>query len=252
MTDLDGAYRLSKALAMASVMPDALRGKPSDVLALMLYGQDLGMSPMQAIQSIYVVKGKPQLSATGWIALAQRAGYRITEIESTDERATVEISHPGRPDRKPHRETYTLERAAKAGLVHIKDGKAIARSSKGDPLPWEAHTQIMLRNRALTTAAKFYCPEVALGFDIEGGYDYIPDDTMVEVLPPEVVEDVVVSEKAAEEVASLVGEFDFTTSTEKTSAGAVIQPEPPADYTCFCGAVGEHFEDDCPKAAADA
>lgn len=251
MTDLDGAYRLAKALAMASVMPDALRGKPSDVLALILYGQDLGMSPMQALQSIYVVKGKPQLSATGWIALAQRQGYRIVEIESTDERATIEICHPGRPDRKPHRETYTLERAQKAGLVHIKDGKAFSRSKNGDPLPWEAHTQVMLRNRALTTAAKFYCPEVALGFDIEGSYDYIPDsDTVVEVVPPEVVQDVVVvePEKVADEVASLVGEFNFAAPVD----AEVIEPEVPADYACICGTVGEHFEDDCPKAAADA
>jgi hypothetical protein len=252
MTDLDGAYRLAKALAMASVMPDALRGKPSDVLALIMYGQDLGMSPMQAIQSIYVVKGKPQLSATGWIALAQRQGYRIVEIESTVERATVEISHPGRPDRKPHRETYTLERAAKAGLCRIgEDGKAIARSSKGDPLPWEAHTQVMLRNRALTTAAKFYCPEVALGFDIEGSYDYIPDhETVVEVAPPEVVEDAVVvePEKVAEEVASLVGQYDFTAAVDAD----VVEAEVPADYECLCGAVGKHFEDECPKAAADA
>jgi hypothetical protein len=84
MTDLDEAYRLSKNLALASLMPDALRGKPSDVLAMMLYGQDLGLSPMQAIQGIYVVKGKPQLSGTTWIALARKAGHRVRIIESND------------------------------------------------------------------------------------------------------------------------------------------------------------------------
>jgi hypothetical protein len=73
--DLDDAYRLSKALSMASVLPDTIRGNPNDVLALMLYGQDLGMSPMQSIQGIYVVKGKPQLSATTWIALARQRGH---------------------------------------------------------------------------------------------------------------------------------------------------------------------------------
>jgi len=253
MVDLDSAYRLAKNLAIADIMPSDLRKKPSDVLAIMLYGQDLGMTPMQSIQGIYVVKGKPQLSSTTWIALARRAGHKVRIIESTDERCTVEITRADDPE-QPHRETYTLDMAARAGLCGLKDGKAYSRSSKGDRLPWEAYTQLMLRNRAVSNAGKFACPEVALGFAIEGDYDYIPDDTVVEVVPPEVMQDVVVTapEKAVEEIASLVGEFDFTASAEKSSDSAVIQPEPPADYTCLCGAVGEHFEDDCPKAAADA
>ncbi|MFI6883422.1 recombinase RecT [Streptosporangium canum] len=250
MTDLDAAYRLAKALAMAGVMPNALRGKPSDVLALMLYGQDLGLSPMQSIQGIYVVKGKPQLSSQTWTALARRAGHKVREIESTRERCTIEITTKDDPEH-PHRETYTIKLAAEAGLVTIKeDGTLWARSQKGERLPWETNTKTMLRNRAISNGAKLACPEVALGFAIEGDYDYIPDDTVVEVVAPEVMQDVVVTEpeKAVEEIASLVGEFDFSTAVE----AEVVQPEPTANYTCLCGAVGEHFEDDCPKAAADA
>jgi hypothetical protein len=245
--DLDSAYRLSQALAMASVLPDRLRGKPADVLAIMLYGQDLGMSPMQALQGIYVVKGKPQLSSQTWTALARRAGHKVRQIESTAERCVIEITTKDDPEH-PHRETYTIQDAATAKLVTIKeDGSLCARSQKGEPLPWETNPKTMLRNRAISNGAKLACPEVALGFAIEGDYDYIPDEVAVEVIPPETVapEAVVVEpEKLAEEVTSLVGEFDFSTPVD----GDVIEPEVPADYTCICGAVGAHFEDECPKA----
>jgi hypothetical protein len=240
MTDMDEAYRLSKNLALASLMPDAIRGKPADVLALLMYGQDLGLSPMQAIQGIYVVKGKPQLSGTTWIALARRAGHKVRIPESTDERCTIEITRADDPD-NPHRESFTLADAVKAGLCHLKDGKAFLRDKNGNPLPWEAYTRTMLRNRAISTCAKFACPEVALGFGVEGDYDYIAD-AAAEVTPPEVeVETVVDPEKVAEEIGNLAQEFDFSEPVDAEVVG------PAEDYVCeTCGLVGDHYEDECP------
>lgn len=240
MTDMDEAYRLSKNLALASLMPDAIRGKPADVLALLMYGQDLGLSPMQAIQGIYVVKGKPQLSGTTWIALARKAGHKVRILESTDELCTVEITRVDDTG-NPHRETFTLQDAVRAGLCHIKEGKAFSRSSKGEPMPWESYTRTMLRNRAISGCAKFACPEVALGFGVEGDYDYIAD-VAAEVTPPEVeVETVVDPERVAEEIGNLAQEFDFSEPVDAELVG------PPEDYLCeTCGTTGDHYEDECP------
>lgn len=249
--DLDQAYRLSQALALASIVPDALRGKPGNVLAIILYGQDLGMSPMQAIQGIYVVKGKPQLSGTTWLALARRAGHKVRFPETTNTRCTIEITRADDP-RHPHVETYTLDDAVTANLVRIKDGKPFARGSKGDPLPWEQYTRTMIRNRCISNAAKAACPEVALGFAVEGDYDYIAES--VEAAPPEhhgdVVDAEVVPEKVDAEVADLAQQFDFTQPTAETEPAVEALPLPPADYECStCELVGDHYEDECPKAA---
>jgi hypothetical protein len=253
--DLDQAYRLSQALALAEIVPDKLRGKPGNVLAIMLYGQDLGMSPMQAIQGIYVVKGKPQLSGTTWLALARRAGHKVRFLETTNERCTIEITRADDP-RHPHVESYTLEDAVTANLVRIKDGKPYARGTKGDPLPWEQYTRTMIRNRCISNAAKAACPEVALGFAVEGDYDYIAaaaDD----VAPPEhhgdVVDAELVPERVDAEVADLAQQFDFSVpaaaAAEHATESAELPP-PPADYECStCEAIGEHYEDECPKAA---
>jgi hypothetical protein len=261
MTDLDAAYRLSKALAMASVLPSALRGKPSDVLALMLYGQDLGLSPMQAIQGIYVVKGKPQLSSQTWTALARRAGHKLREIESTDKSCTIEIITKDDPEH-PHRETYTIEMAVKAGLCTVKeDGTVWARSQKGERLPWETNTKTMLRNRAISNGAKLACPEVAMGFAIEGDYDYIPDEdaerqVTVEVVPPQhhgqTVEAKVTEAVLTDEISQLADQFDFSgkanEQSDEETEPETYEPEPADDYACeICGVKGKHFEEFCPE-----
>lgn len=172
LNGLDEAFRLSKNLALSAVLPDALRGKPSDVLAIVLYGQELGLAPMQSIQGIYVVKGKPQLSAQLWTALARREGHKVRWGECDDRSATVTIVRSDDPQH-PHTETFTLDDAVTAGLCTIKDGKPYARSQNGKPTPWENYTRTMLRNRAISNAGKLQCPEVALGFAIEGDYDYV-------------------------------------------------------------------------------
>lgn len=263
--DLDQAWRLAKVLAMASVVPDRLRGKPGDVLAIMLYGQDLGMSPMQSLQGIYVVKGKPQLASQTWTALARRAGHKVREIESTRERYTVEITIKDDPEH-PHRETYTIEDAVTAKLVTIKeDGSYWARSAKGEALPWENNPKTMLRNRAISNGAKLACPEVALGFAIEGDYDYIPDDVeveQVEVVPPELhgdtVEAKVTQAQLNDEIGHLADEYDFSGMSPAASEGEQddeqpIDPEPAENYECeVCGVKGQHFEEFCPQVARDA
>lgn len=242
MTDLDQAYRLSKNLAVASVMPSALRGKPSDVLALLLYGQDLGLSPMQSIQGIYVVKGKPQLSSTLWTALARRAGHKVRWGECDDKSATVTIVRSDDPDH-PHTEIFTIEDAVQAGLCRVVDGSVVARSERGDKLPWESYTRTMLRNRAISNAGKLQCPEVALGFAIEGDYDYVPDDETIEVTPPEhhgqdqIIDAEVIEDPSQLASDILAAEADFTQTTEV-----------PADYVCeHCGVPAFHLSDQCPE-----
>lgn len=177
LNGLDEAYRLAQALALASVLPNSLRGKPSDVLAILLYGQELGLAPMQSIQGIYVVKGKPQLSSQLWTAMARKAGHKVVWGDRSDKSATVTITRGDDPH--PLTETFTIEDAAKAGLCSIQDdGSVRARSQSGEKLPWETYTKTMLANRAISNAGKLQCPEVAQGFAIEGDYDYIDPEIM--------------------------------------------------------------------------
>lgn len=194
LRSLDEAYRLSQNLAIAAMLPSSLRGKPADVLAILLYGQELGLGPMQSIQSIYVVNGRPSLSAQTWRALVRRAGHKVRMVERVSGvSATVEIVRAD-DEANPHRETYTMD-MAKAAKLSEKD-------------VWRQHTDDMLAARATARACRFVCPEVALGFYTE---DEIEDAAAVpvadDVADAEVIPDDKSDADVAAEVASLQSEF---------------------------------------------
>lgn len=149
--DFDAAIRLAKALAVSNIIPDALRGKPADVLVIVLYGQELGLAPMQAMQVIDVVKGRPTLRANLWVALTRRAGHRVSVVEETATSCTVQVVRADDPT--PHRVTYTLDDAKTAGLLSNDN--------------YRKNPKDMLYARATSKCCRRACPEVALGFSDE-------------------------------------------------------------------------------------
>ena len=150
--DLAQVMELARVMAVSALLPQALRGKPADVLVSILYGQELGIAPMQAIQAIYVVNGRPTISAQLWVALARRAGHKVRVVEETPESCTVEVERADDPGH-PTRVTYTLDQAKAAKLT----GKDV----------WTGHRAAMLYARAVSTACRRACPEIALGFGDE-------------------------------------------------------------------------------------
>lgn len=147
-TDLDTAYRLAKNLAASNLIPQDLKGKPSDVLVILLYGQELGLAPMQALQVIDVMKGRPTLRANLWVALTRKAGHKARVVEETETSCTFRIVRSDDPE--PHIVTYTLDDAKKAGLLGNSN--------------YTKNPKAMLYARAASTCCRRACPEVALGF----------------------------------------------------------------------------------------
>lgn len=194
LANLGQAVELSLVLAQASILPDDLRGKGPNVLLVILYGQQLNIPPVVAIQTITVIKGRPVISGKLLLSKVREAGHKayvpcaICFLSKQDHREadhTYEADHDEthctitivRGDSgEEHSETFTLEDAAAAGLVQIKEGKPFARSQKGEKLPWESWTKRMLMWRAAGFCADFICPEVRMGFAIEGEMDNVPDD----------------------------------------------------------------------------
>lgn len=195
--DLDQAWRLAANLSLAALLPEKLRGKKSDVFAMILYGQDLGLSPMQAIQGINVVEGRPSLGAATWSALMQRHGHKVFvpcrvqvgqrvcsrppehgmhdpdndqghdyAADHDDTRCRMRVI---RADGAMFEATWDLGRAVAADLVRAKkmpDGstKYTARSARDNPLPWELHRKAMLYARAMSEVCRQAAPAVAMGF----------------------------------------------------------------------------------------
>ena len=116
------------------------------VMVLLMAGRSYGLDAIQSLRGIYIVEGKPELSAQLMMALCLRhpkCEY-FTLIESTAEKAVYETMRTGAPS--PVRMTYTIGEAQDAGLVR----------GGGN---WSKRPKTMLRNRCVAELARAVYPD---------------------------------------------------------------------------------------------
>src|SRR5690606_20465490 len=130
---VDDLVSLAERLAPSQLLPEKLRGKIPDVLAIIVAGRELGLAPMASLRSLNVIEGKPVLNADGMVGIVRGSGKCVSFdlVESTDKVATFETQRTGG---KPQRMSFTIEEAKLAGLLS-KDN-------------WKKYPAAMLRARA--------------------------------------------------------------------------------------------------------
>ena len=138
---------IADKLAYTSFVPKCWQGKPAELAVAIVKGAALGMDPITAANSLYVVNGKPAMYAETMAALVKNAGYDIWAEEASDESVTVCVRRRGSD--LMHSSTWTIERARKAGYMSNKR--------------YETNPQQMLYARALSEACKRGAPEVLAG-----------------------------------------------------------------------------------------
>jgi len=153
--NLTQAARLATALARSSVLPTPLRGKPADVLVVLITGHELGLSPMQSIRGMHVIEGKAVMASEMMAGLVRSRAticQYLQMVESDDQHATYETHRKGDP--KPTRLSYTIEQATKAGLAS-KDN-------------WKRHPAAMLRARCLSAICRAVYSDLVNGvYDLD-------------------------------------------------------------------------------------
>lgn len=140
----------AEALSHASLLPDAYRGQPANVLLALAMGDALGLPAAEAINSINVIKGRPTMSADLIAALIRRAGHRMRireEATPGGPRVTVQIIRTDDPD-------FTFE-------VVWDRAKARQAGLTGDN--WRRYEGQMMRARAITECARQACSDVLHG-----------------------------------------------------------------------------------------
>lgn len=166
--DIDQAWTLAENLAKSHLLPQALLLKPYDVFAILLTGHELGLTPMQAIRGIYVVEGRPFLSADLLVALCLRrrdvCEYFVI-AETNRERATYRTKRLGC---EPVIYTYTADEARTAGL--FDKGDTPEKRARNN---WNTNTADMLRKRAASKLARTVYPDIVFGIAEESELDEI-------------------------------------------------------------------------------
>lgn len=109
------AAQIADSLAKTSFVPASLRGKPADVTAAILAGQELGLQPMASLRSMDVIQGTPALRAHAMRGLVQSQGHSIQLVESTDKSCTMRGRRKGEQDWQEV--TWTIDQAVQLGLL---------------------------------------------------------------------------------------------------------------------------------------
>lgn len=163
---LGEAMQFSEMLAASSMVPRAYQGKAQDILVCVQWGYEIGLAPMQALQNIAVINGKPSVYGDAAMALVQASPVceDIEEyIENEGTPNPIAVCVAKRKGRKPVMAKFSVEDAKRAGLW-------------GKQGPWQAYPKRMMQMRARGFALRDAFPDVLKGLiTVEEAQDY-PDE----------------------------------------------------------------------------
>lgn len=133
---LDEAYRFGQYVIKSGLAPKGF-DTPEGILIALQHAAELGLSPMQGLQSVSVINGRPGIFGDTALALVRRSGLlesysQKTEGEGDARRSTVTLKRKGEGETSS---SFSVADAKKAGLW----GKAG---------PWTQYPDRMLLFRA--------------------------------------------------------------------------------------------------------
>lgn len=138
---IEEVFRLATAIAKSGLAPNGMKTAEQITIAIM-HGMELGLPPMQSVQRIAVVNGRPTIWGDAIPALLWSRGFKLREWwageSGTTRCAFCEIT---RPDGTKVERAFSETDALKAGLL----GKAG---------PWKQYPDRMLQMRARGFAAR--------------------------------------------------------------------------------------------------
>jgi hypothetical protein len=112
---LRAAAEYAGYIADTEFVPNDLRGRPAAIAAAILYGAEIGLTPMMSLRSVVLIRGRPSLYAETQRGLIAAAGHEIWVEESTVTRAILAGRRQG--SERIGRATITMDDAKRAGLA---------------------------------------------------------------------------------------------------------------------------------------
>lgn len=199
----DGAQQFCEVLAKSELVPKDYHDKAANIFVAIQCGAEIGLSPMQAIQSIAVINGRPSLWGDAPLGLVQGSGKLEYIKEWTEgETAFCETKRKGYP--APHVTSFSQEDAKRMGLA----GKAG---------PWSQIPSRMRQLRARAFNLRNQFSDVLKGVSVA---EEVVDITPIEQAQPEPPKPETQDEKGASVREKMQAKLQKPTEQTMTEANA--------------------------------
>jgi hypothetical protein len=164
---VEEVFRLAQAVSISGLAPKSM-STPEQITVAILHGAELGLPPMQAIQRIAVVNGRPTVWGDAIPAMLWGAGFKVEEfMTGAADMSRTAVCRVTRPTGELIERSFTAADAKKAGLW-------------GKTGPWTQYPDRMLQMRARGFAARDGAADVLGGLYLREELD---EDEMRDVTP---------------------------------------------------------------------
>lgn len=145
------AVKFSHMLADSDFVPKDFKGKPGNCLIAMQWGAEIGLKPLQSLQNLAVINGRPALWGDSVIAIVRGSPVCEYVIENDDgHTAFCKVKRRGEPEQV---RTFSMDDAKAAGLA-------------GKQGPWVQYPKRMRQMRARAFALRDVFPDVLRGLPV--------------------------------------------------------------------------------------
>jgi hypothetical protein len=134
-TNLQEAVQFAEILAKSTIVPKNYQSKSGDILVAVQMGAELGLKPMQSLQNIAVINGKPSVYGDGLLAIVQNNSNFEDIKETFDEETNTAYCTVKRKSQSEYTVSFSQKDAEKAGLWKRQG-------------PWTTYPKRMLQMRA--------------------------------------------------------------------------------------------------------
>ena len=218
------AIEIANVMSKSNIVPKDYQGNPGNIVVAIQWGMELGLPPLQAMQNLAVINGRPSLWGDAVIALVRGSGLmEYMREDVTDDSATCTVKRKGEPETA---RSFSKEDAKRAGLL-------------GKQGPWTQYPKRMLQMRARSWALRDVFPDVIKGIAIAEEAQDMPaerDMGQAQTVPDE--------PPAASRTESVKSKL-------KSKAKATSKPEPQAALEPVLAAISASQDFDQLKAAGE-
>jgi hypothetical protein len=137
-----------KMVAASGIVPEIYQGNPGAILVAIQMGAEVGLAPMQALQNIAVINGRPSVWGDAGLAIVKNHPDFVSITEDVrEDGTTVTLCRRGQPEVV---RAFNFDLAKEAGLLDKKG-------------PWQNYPMRMMQMRARWWAMRDQFPDALRG-----------------------------------------------------------------------------------------